>query len=99
MTWAMQDRESMVNPKTTEPRSEGVVAFRRENAREAFYLQCSDEEAALALSRLVDQSTAPFGTPVVTTAERWGRIPRYYIDPGVTAGDAEVFSMPQDLFN
>jgi len=68
MTWAMQDRESMVNPKTTEPRSEGVVAFRREHAREAFYLQCSDEEVALALSRLVDQSTAPFGTPVVTTA-------------------------------
>jgi len=80
MTWAMQDRESMVNPKTTEPRSEGVVGFRREHAREAFYLQCSDEEVALALSRLVDQSTAPFGTPVVATAERWGRIPRYYIE-------------------
>lgn len=79
-TWARQDRESMVNPSTMEPRSEGSVGLRSGSAREAFYLQCEDDDVAFAQSRLVDQATAPFGTPVATTPERWGRIPRYYIE-------------------
>jgi len=80
LTWASQDRESMVNPKTTERRSERVLEFKREHLREAFYALCSEEDIALARSRIVDQALAPFRTPVMTTAERWGRIPRYYIE-------------------
>lgn len=41
---------------------------------------CTDEDAEFAQSRLVDQPGAPFGTPVKTTAGRWGQIPRYYIE-------------------
>jgi pimeloyl-ACP methyl ester carboxylesterase len=80
MTWASQDQESMVNPSTTIPRADGAIDFKPEHSREAFYGNCGDEDAAFAQSRLVAQSAAPLGTPVETTAERWGRIPRYYIE-------------------
>lgn len=80
MSWALQDQESMVNASTTSPRTDGVMGFKPEYSREAFYGNCMDEDVALAQSRLVEQSGAPFGTPVQTSAERWGRIPRYYIE-------------------
>lgn len=81
VTWASQDLESMVNPSTVEMRPEGAAAgFKREHARTAFYLNCSEEEAAMAESRLCDQAIAPFATPVKTTPERWGRISRYYVE-------------------
>ena len=80
MTWASQDQASMVNPSTTEPRADGALEFKREHRLEAFYGNCAEQDVAFAQSRLVAQSGAPLGTPVETTAERWGRIPRYYIE-------------------
>lgn len=82
ITWASQDAESMVNPNTTEPQQDGTVRFKPEYTREAFYLNCTEEDTAYAQARLVAQSEAPFHTPVATTAERWGSIPRYYIECG-----------------
>jgi pimeloyl-ACP methyl ester carboxylesterase len=79
-TWASQDPASMVNPSTLDIRSDGTSVFKRESTREAFYLQSTDEDVAFSQSRLVAQSGAPLGTPVETTPERWGRIPRYYIE-------------------
>jgi pimeloyl-ACP methyl ester carboxylesterase len=80
MTWASQDPESMVNPTTTDPRADGAVDFKREYSREAFYGNCTDEDVEFAQPRLVAQSGEPFDTAVETTTERWGRIPRYYIE-------------------
>lgn len=80
LTWAQQDKGSLVNPKTMDAREDGTIGFKTEYCREAFYANCSDEDVAIAQSRLVAQSGAPFGTPMETTAERWGRIPRYYIE-------------------
>jgi pimeloyl-ACP methyl ester carboxylesterase len=48
--------------------------------REVFYADCSPSDIALAQRLLVPQATAPLGTPVQTTAGRWGRIPRVYIE-------------------
>jgi pimeloyl-ACP methyl ester carboxylesterase len=79
-TWASQDRESMVNPSTTEPRADGAVNFKLEHSREAFYMNCTDEDVEFAQSHLVAQSGALFEAPVETTVENWGRIPRYYIE-------------------
>jgi len=90
MTWASQDKGSKVNPSTLVPLADGVVGFKPESTHEAFYENCPEEDEAFAKSRLVAQSTAVFGVPVVTTAERWGRIPRYYIecvrDRAITSG-------------
>ncbi len=80
MTWASKDEESMVNPSTTDPRADGVIGFKPEYSREAFYGNCTDEDAALAQSRLGAQPGAPPGTPVKTSAERWGRTSRFYIE-------------------
>ena len=80
MTWASQDRESLVNPSTVNPRPDGVIGFKPEYSREAFYGNCTDEDVRFAQSRLVDQSGAPFATPVKTSPERWGQTPRFYIE-------------------
>jgi pimeloyl-ACP methyl ester carboxylesterase len=80
VTWASQDRDSMVNPSTTDRRPDGVIHFKLEHAREAFYGNCTDEDVEFAQPRMVAQSGAPFETPVRTSLERWGRIPRYYIE-------------------
>jgi len=80
MTLASQDPESMINASTLDPRADGTIGFKPEHVREAFYGNCADEDIAFAQSRLVGQPMAPSGTPVETTAERWGRIPRYYIE-------------------
>jgi len=79
-TWASQDRESMVNPSTIDSLADGTIGFKPEYIRETFYGNCAEEDVAFAQSRLGAQSGAPFGTPVQTSAERWGRIPRYYIE-------------------
>jgi pimeloyl-ACP methyl ester carboxylesterase len=80
MTWATQDPGSMVNPSTTEHRANGVIEFKPEHTREAFYGNCAEEDVAFAQSRLCAQSGEPLGTVVETTSERWGRIPRYYVE-------------------
>jgi pimeloyl-ACP methyl ester carboxylesterase len=96
LTWASQDLESMVNPLTMEMRPDGVAAgFKREYTRRAFYANCSDEDAAFAESRLCDQAIAPFASPVTTTPERWGRIPRYYIE--CTGDRAITLKLQQEM--
>jgi pimeloyl-ACP methyl ester carboxylesterase len=80
MTWATQDQGSMVNPSTTDQHPDGTVSFKQEFSREAFYGDCADDDVAFAQAHLCAQSGAPFGTPIETTAERWGRVPRYYIE-------------------
>jgi pimeloyl-ACP methyl ester carboxylesterase len=80
MTWAAQDKESMINPTTTFPVEEGVVGLNPEYLREALYAECSEEDIVFAQARLVNQSTEPFKAIVQSTAERWGAIPRYYIE-------------------
>ncbi|MCB1667986.1 MAG: alpha/beta fold hydrolase [Porticoccaceae bacterium] len=51
-----------------------------DTARNLFFADCSGEDLALAQSLLVPQALAPMMTPVQTTQERWGRIPRAYIE-------------------
>jgi pimeloyl-ACP methyl ester carboxylesterase len=80
MTWASRDRESLVNPSSTFPAGDGVIGFKPQYTHDAFYGNCSDEDQAFAKSRLVAQSLSPFVVPVNTTMERWGRIPRFYIE-------------------
>jgi hypothetical protein len=75
MSWASPDRESMVNP-SVDLRADGTIGFKPERGRETFYGNCAEADAAFAQSRLVAEPMAPSGSPVETTAERWGSIPR-----------------------
>jgi pimeloyl-ACP methyl ester carboxylesterase len=76
---AMLDLESLLRTNI-ELVAKGVHTVRPEIFREAFYGHCSQEDEAFARQRLKPQAIAPLQTPVVTSAERWGRIPRYYIE-------------------
>jgi pimeloyl-ACP methyl ester carboxylesterase len=49
-------------------------------ARAAFYHRCSDADVARAVAQLVPEPMAPATTPVRTTPERFGRVPRWYIE-------------------
>jgi pimeloyl-ACP methyl ester carboxylesterase len=76
---ARQDPQSKLNPNFVRV-ADGAVAVRNEVIHEALYANCSAEDEAFAMSRLTPQATAPLKAPVMTSAERWGSIPRYYIE-------------------
>jgi pimeloyl-ACP methyl ester carboxylesterase len=79
LTWAQQDTESLLTPNIVAV-AEGVLDLRRDAVHEGLYGHCSPEDEAFAVSRLSLQSATPIATPVVTSPERWGSIPRYYIE-------------------
>jgi pimeloyl-ACP methyl ester carboxylesterase len=52
----------------------------RDRTRAAFFGDVGDAEFEAALHLLTpDVPVAPFATPVATTADRWGAVPRHYI--------------------
>jgi pimeloyl-ACP methyl ester carboxylesterase len=46
----------------------------------AFYADCSDDDVAWATAHLVPQALAPLATPVSTTDQGWGSVPRIYFE-------------------
>jgi pimeloyl-ACP methyl ester carboxylesterase len=48
-------------------------------AADLFYGMCTDADAAHAASRLVPESGVAVSSPLELTAERAGRVPRYYV--------------------
>ncbi len=48
--------------------------------KEIFYGDCSDQDVALAQLTLGPESSAALGAQMHVTAQRWGRIPRVYIE-------------------
>lgn len=56
-----------------------VCTFQRDKIREIFYAHCTDSDAEWAASRLVPQPFEPFVTPVQVTRDRFGRIPKFYV--------------------
>ncbi len=59
---------------------DGSCTVKDEVIKEGFYGDCSSEDVARAKSLLVPQAVASFATPVSTTEEGFGRIPRVYIE-------------------
>jgi len=58
----------------------GLHSVRSEAASEVFYHDCPQTEAARASGLLVSEPVAVVETPVHVTEERYGRIPRTYIE-------------------
>jgi pimeloyl-ACP methyl ester carboxylesterase len=76
----VSDPESLIhaNRLTSE---DGASSTIRETAlQEVFYADCSDVDVARARSLLVPETTAIARTPVRTTPENFGRVPRVYIE-------------------
>lgn len=52
----------------------------REVARRCFYHRASQADAEVALDRLCPEPLAPNQAPMTVTAERWGSLPRAYVE-------------------
>ena len=76
---AEPDTEALVLPNLIMSEDQSYATVKEEALKEAFYADCSDEDVEFAKARLVPQAAAPFATPVSTTTENFGRVPRAYI--------------------
>jgi pimeloyl-ACP methyl ester carboxylesterase len=82
------DTDSIAPQHMVMAEDKSTVSIPIEAYRQVSYNTCSDEDVAWAAPFIVPEPTAPMSTPVHVTEERFGRIPRVYIetlrDKGVT---------------
>jgi pimeloyl-ACP methyl ester carboxylesterase len=91
--WAAQDTDCLLLPNLafSEDRSYHFIK-NQALIKEIFYGDCSDADVQFAKSRLVPEPTAPIETPLNLTQDRYGRIPKTYIE---TLQDRAVSPMLQ----
>ena len=75
----MSDEDSLVRSNLIVNRDEGWDMLKSTVFREALYADCPDDDVALAHALLRPEPAAPAATPISTTEQRWGSIPRTYI--------------------
>ena len=59
---------------------EGLISVRPEAAPLVFYDDCSPEDARWATERLVPEALAPRRSPALLTEQRFGSVPRVYVE-------------------
>jgi pimeloyl-ACP methyl ester carboxylesterase len=77
---ARRDAGSLVVPNLVPVRRGLTCVIRDEVLRETFYGECTDEDFRYARARLTPEPLRLLATPVRTTAGRFGRVPRAYIE-------------------
>jgi len=77
---ARRDTGSLVPPNMIPAASGLTCVVRSDIVREAFYGNCSNEDAELAQSRLSPEPLKPLVTPLEITSERFGRVSRAYVE-------------------
>jgi pimeloyl-ACP methyl ester carboxylesterase len=80
MQVAEADGASLIGPNLILVQELGYATLRDEGVGDLFYGGCNDEDVVLARLLLQPEALAPLGTPIRTTEERFGRIPRVYIE-------------------
>jgi pimeloyl-ACP methyl ester carboxylesterase len=74
------DPDQLVLPNL-EPAPDGVTAtVKVEAIRDALFADCADADYEAFVARIVPEPLAPAATPVKVTRERYGRVPRAYIE-------------------
>ncbi len=77
---AFSDAESLILPHLEINEEQGWDMLHEKAFRTALYDDCSDEDVALARLLLTPEPSAPAATPLHTTDENFGKIPRVYIE-------------------
>jgi len=77
--YAEYDPGQVINSNVVLSADKRSCTIRDEGIKECFYGDCSDADIERAKSLLVPQSLLPFITPVRTTTEKFGSVPRVYI--------------------
>jgi hypothetical protein len=91
------------NPKVAVPKNlivsdDGVSGtIMPEKVHDLFYHDCSPVDASDAAGRPRPQALAPLSTPIHSTAERFGRVPRGYIE--CTEDRALAIEMQRDMIS
>ena len=80
MQVAQTDGGSQIGPNLILAQEQGHATVRDEGIKEVFYGGCSEEDVVLARLLLQPEALAPLGTPIRTTEERFGQIPRVHIE-------------------
>ena len=57
-----------------------ALALSSEAAARAFYTRCSPDDVAQAVALLTPEPLAPMNTPLAISAERFGSVPRHYVE-------------------
>ena len=78
--YAQEDTEALVLPNRVMSEDKSYTTIKDGGITQTFYTDCSDKDVERARSLLGPQATAPSLTPVKTTKENFGRIPRIYIE-------------------
>jgi pimeloyl-ACP methyl ester carboxylesterase len=76
---AVEDARNMVEPDQG-PEDGLSLRIKPEAARALFYNRASPEDVAWASARLCAEPLAPNRVPLTVTRERWGKLPRAYIE-------------------
>ena len=92
---AQADPEAKVLPNLVFAPDQSSAMVRTDVLEDVFYADCSPSDIALARTLLVPQAAAPFATPIQTTLERWGTVPRVYIE--CTADHAISYAAQQSM--
>jgi len=71
---------SLVAPLVLRSPDGASLSLRDDGVREGFYGDCSAEDVVLALSLLRPEPAAPLSTPLRLSEERYGRVPRVYVE-------------------
>lgn len=77
---AQADEASMIGPNLVVDEAAGTWAIRPEAAVEGFFADCSPDDLAYTFPRLRPEPLFSLSTPVHVTTERFGRVPRHYIE-------------------
>lgn len=75
-----QDVSGLVMPNLEYSRDRKIAKIRESMLIEIFYHDCDNEDIKLARANVVSQSLPPLATPVYTSNENWGGVPRHYIE-------------------
>ena len=82
--------------KSTIVEDDGVSGtFAPDRIRDVLYHDCSATDVSESSARQRPQALAPFATPILLTAERFGRVPRAYVE--CTEDRALTLDMQRDM--
>lgn len=76
----IRDTDSLINPNLVLGEDKTTFTVRDEVIQEVFYGDCSDEDVARAKQLLTPEPAGPSSTPVATSRDNFGRVPRVYIE-------------------
>ena len=80
MDLAQEDGESHLGGQVDISDDGAIATVKPEALRDCFYGDCSDEDFAFARARLSLEAVAGMRTPMRTSADNFGRLPRTYVE-------------------